>query len=66
MEEARELATGWKLEELKDKLTNDGKKEIVSTLRRAGQAFQPEKRTDRNLRGAEHYESILRERKVEN
>lgn len=56
---------GWDLEELKDKLTNAGKKEIVSIRRRAGQVLQREQRADRNLRGAEHYESILRERKVE-
>ena len=49
----------------KDKLTNAGKKEIISIRRRAGQVLQREQRADRNLRGAEHYESILRERKVE-
>jgi hypothetical protein len=61
LEESRDLGEGWELEELKDKL-----KEIVSILRRAGQVLQHEQRVDRNLRGAEHYESILRERKVEN
>ena len=66
LEESRDLGAGWELEELKDKLTNAGKKEIVSIRRRAGQVLQREQRADRNLRGAEHYESILRERKVEN
>mgnify|MGYP007110370715 CR=1 FL=1 len=65
MEESRELGAGWELEELKDKLSNGGKKEIVSLRRRAGQVLQREQRTDRNLRGAEPYESVLRERKVE-
>lgn len=65
LEESRDLGAGWDLEELKDKLTNAGKKEIVSIRRRAGQVLQREQRADRNLRGAEHYESILRERKVE-
>ena len=66
LEESPDLGAAWELEELKDKLTNAGKKEIVSILRRAGQVLQHEQRVDRNLRGAEHYESILRERKVEN
>ena len=66
LEESRDLGMGWELEDLQDKLTNAGEKEIVSILRRAAQALQREKRTDRNLKGAEHNESILRERKVEN
>lgn len=36
LEESRDLGEGWELEELKDKLTNAGKKEIVSIRRRAG------------------------------
>lgn len=65
LEEPRDLGAGWELEELKDKLTNAGKKEIVSIRRRAGQVLQREQGADQNLGGAEHYESILRERKVE-
>jgi len=65
LEESRNLGAGWDLEELKDKLTNAGKKEIISIRRRAGQVLEREQRADRNLRGAEHYESMLRERKVE-
>ena len=65
LEESSDLGAGWELEELKDKLINDGKKEIVNIRRRAGQVLQREQRTDRNLRGAEHYESILRKRKAE-
>lgn len=66
LEESPDLRAAWELEELKDKLTNAGKKEIVSIRRRAGQVLQHEQRANRNLRGAEHYESILREREVEN
>ena len=65
LEESRDLGAGWELKELKDKLTNAGKKEVVNIRRRAGQVLQCEQRADRNLRGAELYESILRERKVE-
>jgi hypothetical protein len=65
LEESRDLGVGWDLEELKDKLTNADKKEIVSIRRRAGQVLEREWRADRNLRGAGHYESILRERKLE-
>ena len=50
----------WELEELKYKLTNIGKKEIVSIRRRAGQVVERKQTADRNLRGAEHYELILR------
>lgn len=63
---SRDLEAGLYLEELKDKPTNAGKKEIVSIHRRAGQVLQREQRADRNLRGAELYKSILRGRKVEN
>lgn len=65
MAESRELVAGWELEELKDKLSNASKNEIVSICGRAGQGHQSEQRTDGNLRDAEPYESILRERKVE-
>lgn len=65
LEESRDLGAGCELEELKDKLTNAGKKEIVSIGRRPGQVLQREQRVDRNLRGAERYESILKKRKVE-
>jgi hypothetical protein len=65
LEEPRDLGAGWNLEELKDKLTNAGKKEIVTIRRRAAQVHQREQRADRILRGAEHYEPILRKRKVE-
>lgn len=54
----------WELEGIKDKLTNAGKKEIVSIRQRAGLVLQREQRADRNLRVTEHYESILTERKV--
>ena len=36
LEESPDLGAAWELEELKDKLTNAGKKEIVSIRRRAG------------------------------
>lgn len=60
MEESCGLRVGWELEELKYKLTNIGKKEIVSIRRRAGQVVERKQTADRNLRGAEHYELILR------
>lgn len=52
LEESSGVGAGGDLEELKDKLTRAGKKEIVTIRRRA----------DRNLWGAEHYESILSEK----
>lgn len=64
LEESRDLGAGWDLEELKDELTNAGKKEFVSIRRRASQVLEREQTAGRNLRGAEHYEAILRERKV--
>ena len=42
---------------------NTGKKEIVGIRLRVGQVLQREQRADRNLRGAEHCESILRKEK---
>ena len=60
LEESCGLRVVWELEELKYKLTNIGKKEIVSIRRRAGQVVERKQTADRNLRGAEHYELILR------
>lgn len=64
LEESCDLGASLELEELKYNLTNVGKKEIVSIRWRAGSALQGEQRVDRNLRGDEHYGSILKERKV--
>lgn len=46
LEESRVPTAGWNLEELREKLTNAGKKEIVSIGRRAGQVLQREQRAD--------------------
>jgi len=52
--------SGLGIRRTKVKLTNVGKKEIVSIRRRAGQVVERKQTADRNLRGAEHYELILR------
>ena len=66
LETSRDLAVGWDLEELRKKLTEADGKEIKSIKRRAGQVIEQAQNADSNLRGARHYESIIKEREAEN
>lgn len=66
LETSRDLAVGWDLEELRKKLTEADEKQIKGIKRRAGQVIEQAQNADSNLRGARHYESIIKEREAEN